>query len=428
MQLPIYDDMKFRSPGMSEDCLYLNVWQPASTGSKLLPVLVYFFGGGFNAGDASEYRYDGESMATKGIVAITVTYRLGIFGFFAHPELTKESPHHASGNYGLLDQAAALKWVQENIKAFGGDPKRITIAGESAGSASVSAQMASPLSRDIIAGAIGESGSVVGTPNLSSLAKAEQNGLEFQQAAGAANLAALRALSGDQILLLVKNTGHFRFHEDVDGYFFPESPYAIFATGHQAQVPLLVGWNAEESGYQGIVGDDKPTLENYEKGVKKLYGTGADSILQVYHAASDAEVKDVARALASDRFIGFETWKWSDLQIRTGGGKPVYRYHYERTRPFASPSHSAEIEYALGNLSTNKFFAWNPDDYKVSTTLQGYFVNFIKTGTPNGTGLPFWPTANTQGTPVMHIDVESNPAPEQHPERYRLLDSRVDWK
>ncbi len=173
MQLPIFGDMNFRSNGMSEDCLYLNVWTPAKSAKAKLPVMVYFFGGGFVAGDASEPRYDGESMATKGIVAVTVNYRLGVFGFLAHPELTRESPHHASGNYGLLDQSAALVGVKRNIAAFGGDPNRVTIAGESAGSFSVSAQMGSPLSKDLIAGAIGESGSLLGLQPTATLAHAE---------------------------------------------------------------------------------------------------------------------------------------------------------------------------------------------------------------------------------------------------------------
>src|SRR5262252_7911891 len=194
MQRPIFGDMGFRSYGMSEDCLYLNVWTPAKSPTERLPVLVYFYGGGFVAGDGSEARYQGESMARKGIVALTVNYRLGVFGFFSHPELTKESPHHASGNYGLLDQNAALRWVQQNIAAFGGDPKRVTIAGESAGSTSVSAQMASPLSKDLIAGAIGESGSILGTLSALPLAEAEQNGIKFATAAGATSLAALRAV------------------------------------------------------------------------------------------------------------------------------------------------------------------------------------------------------------------------------------------
>jgi para-nitrobenzyl esterase len=428
MQLPIYSDMQFRASGTSEDCLYLNVWQPSEANDKiLLPVLVYFYGGGYTAGDGSEYRYDGESMATKGILTITVNYRLGIFGFFSHPELTKESPHHASGNYGLLDQAAAVKWVQENIKAFGGDPKRITIAGESAGSTSVSAQMASPLSRNIIAGAIGESGSLLGTLSPVTLGKAEERGIEFQKAVGAGGLSALRAMTAEQIIDATKKS-NTRFSVDVDGYFFPKSPYAIFAAGEQAHVPLLAGWNAEEGNYRSIIGSDaQPTRESFEKGVQKLYGAAADSILSVYHPASDEEVKSVGNDLASDRFIAFSTWKWTDMQIKTGGNKPVYRYHYERARPGASASHSAEIEYAMGNLSTNKAYNWTPDDHKVSATMQGFFVNFIKTGNPNGASLPEWPAANTAGTPVMHIDVESKARPEEHRDRYLLLDSRVGW-
>src|SRR4029079_16841813 len=198
MQGNIYGDMVFRAAGTSEDCLYLNVWTPKD--AKGLPVLVYFYGGGFAAGDGSEPRYDGENMARKGIVALTVNYRLGIFGFYAHPELTKESPHHASGNYGLLDQSAALKWVRQNIAAFGGDPLRVTIAGESAGSISVCAQMASPLSKDLIAGAIGESGSLMGTLSPVPLSEAEESGTKFAAKLQAKTLADLRAMPAAKLL------------------------------------------------------------------------------------------------------------------------------------------------------------------------------------------------------------------------------------
>jgi para-nitrobenzyl esterase len=203
MQKNVYGDMMFRSAGMSEDCLYLNVWTPAKSANEKLPVLVYFYGGGFVAGDGSESRYDGESMAQKGIVTLTVNYRLGVFGFMSHPDLTAESPHHASGNYGLLDQNAALRWVQENIAAFGGDPKRVTIAGESAGSIAVCAQMASPLSKNLIAGAIGESGAMI-KPTLPAipLAEGEKNGVAFGQKVNAASLSALRAIPADQLLEL----------------------------------------------------------------------------------------------------------------------------------------------------------------------------------------------------------------------------------
>src|ERR671926_431590 len=185
MQHPVFGDMNFRSDGMSEDCLYLNVWTPAKSAREKLPVLVYFYGGGFIAGDGSEPRYDGEALARRGIVTVTLNYRLGLFGFFAHPELSKESPQHASGNYGLLDQAAALRWVHDNIAAFGGDPRRVTVAGESAGSVSVSAQMASPLSKDLIAGAIGESGSIMATLPAVPLPQAEQSGAKFAADPGA---------------------------------------------------------------------------------------------------------------------------------------------------------------------------------------------------------------------------------------------------
>lgn len=454
MQRAIFGDMGFRSDGMSEDCLYLNVWTPAKLDKENLPVLVYFYGGGFVAGDGSEARYDGESMARKGIVTLTVNYRLGTFGFMAHPELTAESPHKASGNYGYLDQTAALRWVQQNIAAFGGDPRKVTIAGESAGSISVSAQMASPLSKNLIAGAIGESGSLMGTLPPTSLTNAEQQGVKFAEQVGAKSLADLRAMPAAQLLDATANPKTPRFSSAIDGYFFPKSPGAIFAAGEQAKVPLLVGWNSEESGYRGILGQEKPTIENYAKAVQKLYGDRADEVLKLYEATTDETVEQTATDLASDRFIGYSTWKWSDLHSKTGGSKPVYRYLYARPRPAMTPEmgnatsgmaggvvksdsktaaapqpatrgavHSAEIEYAMGNLATNKVYAWTPDDYKVSEVMQNYFANFIKTGNPNGPGLPTWPAVGTTSPArFMRIDVTTQAETEKHRERYLFLD------
>ena len=449
MQFPIFGDMAFRSKGMSEDCLYLNVWTPSGKSNKKLPVLVYFYGGGFVAGDGSEPRYDGESMATKGIVAVTVNYRLGVFGFLAHPELTKESPHNASGNYGLMDQHAALKWVQQNIAAFGGDPKKVTIAGESAGSVSVSAQMASPLSKNLIAGAIGESGSLLGTLRAIPLKQAEETGVEFAKTVNAASLSDLRALTAQKLLDAGTKFGPFKFSMAVDGYFFPKSPLEIFKAGEQAQVPLLVGWNSEEMNYRFIMGNEKPTKENFEKAVQKLYGDRTAEVLKLYSAATDEEVEQVATDLAGDRFISFSTWKLADVQAKTG--KPVYRYLFSRPRPEmtaamgdAAPGlaggvvkgnaanktppakgavHSAEIEYAMGNLGSNKVYAWTADDYKVSKVMQEYFANFIKTLDPNGTGLPLWPSiTNDSKVPVMHIDVNTRVEPETNRARYLFLD------
>ena len=450
MQRALFGDMNFRSNGMGEDCLYLNVWTPAKSGREKLPVLVYFFGGGFVAGDGSEPRYDGESMARQGIVAISVNYRLGVFGFFAHPELTKESPRHASGNYALFDQAAALQWVKQNIAAFGGDPQRVTIAGESAGSIAVSAQMASPLSKGLIAGAIGESGSIISALSAVPLLEGEQSGVKFADAINVTSLAALRAMPADQLLEATAKPGLPRFSPTVDGYFFPKAPADIFAAGEQAHVPLLAGSNSEESGYFGILGRETPTVENYRKALQRLYNDKADEVFKLYPAANETEVMDAAQDLASDRFIAYSTWKWVDLSTKTGG-KPTYYYLYARPRPAmraemgnAAPGlaggvvtgaaataanqrpkargavHSAEIEYAMGNLDSNKVYAWAPEDQQVSKTMQAYFANFIKTGNPNGAHLPNWPKFDTNQR--MMIDVNTRAEADKVRARYQFLD------
>jgi para-nitrobenzyl esterase len=438
-------DYWFRSNGMSEDCLYLNVWTPAKSDKERLPVLVYVFGGGFQNGDGSEPRYDGENMARKGMVAVTINYRTNIFGFFVHPELAKESPHHAAGNYGLLDQVAALRWVQKNVAAFGGDPKRVTIAGESAGSISVSALMASPLSRDLIAGAIGESGAMTSSLPPQPLATAEENGLKFAAAAGADSLAALRAMTAEQIQEVMTKTRGIRFSTALDGYFLPKPLTAIYEAGEQAKVPLLAGSNTQEQPARAVLGDGEPTPETLANAIRKFYGDQAGGILKAYAAATPDEVYEAAMHLASARFVAFSTWKWAELHLKTGS-KPVYRYLYARPRPAylgipgqppppAPPSaprpagphgavHSAEIQYAMGNLDLDKRYTWEPADYEVSKTMQTYFVNFIKTGNPNGPGLPEWPDYRPGNNyQRMRIDVESRAEPEAHRDRYLALDA-----
>ncbi len=447
MQLPIYSDMKFRSDGISEDCLYLNIWTPAKTGKEELPVLVYFYGGGFIAGDGSEFRYDGESMARRGIVSITVNYRLGVFGFMAHPGLSKESPHHASGNYGLLDQTEALRWVHKNIAAFGGNPDNITIAGESAGSFSVNAQVISPLPRNLFSAAIGESGSLLNFRPTTTLADAEKTGLQFSANVGANSINELRAMTSEQILQATAKPGSPYFTVDVDGYFFPESPIELYKTGKIAKVPLLVGWNSGEGGWQSILGTAEPTKENYIKAVQNLYPGESEEILKLYAVQADSDVETVASALSGDRFIGFGTWRWAELHSRTNS--PVYRYYFTKPRPglrsdinnpsakpegpdkkpgsFNGASHSAEIEYALGNLPTNRVYDWQPDDFLVSTIMQDYFLNFIKTKNPNGTGLPYWPLYQSwQKDPIQFIGVETHRQPEKNRERYLYFEKKVD--
>jgi len=446
-------DYWFRGDGMSEDCLYLNVWTPATSGRKKLPVLVYIFGGGFQNGDGSEPRYDGERMAREGIVAVSLNYRTNIFGFFVHPELTRESPHHASGNYGLLDQVAALEWVQKNIAAFGGDPKRVTIAGESAGSISVSALMASPLSKNLIAGAICESGAAIASLPPRPLAEAEQNGVTFAAAAGAESLAALRALTAQQLQDVAARTPGVRFSTAMDGYFLSKTLTEIGLAGEQAKIPLLAGSNTEEQGPRAVLAGGEPTPDVLAEAIRKFYGDKAEPVLKAYAATSTDEVFEAAMHLASARFIAYGTWKWTELHMQTGG-KPVYRYLYAKVRPAylgmpgqpppAAPApapgrggapqvqaprgagHSAEIQYAMGNLDLDPRYAWEPGDREVSKTMQAYFVNFIKTGKPDGPGLPPWPAYRPETNyQRMRIDVKSQAEPEPHRARYLALDAAI---
>jgi para-nitrobenzyl esterase len=451
MQTVVFGDMNSRSDGVSEDCLYLNVWTPATRNTKGLPVLVYFYGGGNVAGDASEPRYDGESMAKKGIVAITCNYRLNVFGFFAHPELSAEAPYKASGNYGLLDQVAALQWVQKNIAAFGGDPKKVTIAGESAGSISVSYQMASPLAKNLIAGAIGESGAGI-NPTMSPvpLAEAEKAGVDFAKKAGYTTLAQLRALSTREVYEIYNESKRFGFPVVIDGYFLPKTIPQTFNAKEQAQVPLLVGWNSAEIPGQGFMYGQPYKEENYQARVKQEYPTDVEEVLKLYPHSSEKEIELSATALASDRFIAYSTWKWFDLQ-RNNSSQPVYRYLYSKLRPVLADQslaaglaggtvkqdpnaakapealgapHACEIEYCMGNLPLVKEFAWTADDFKVSETMLNYFANFIKTGNPNGPKLPDWPSAKAgnANSPVMILNTESKAINATADARYEFLD------
>lgn len=438
-QIPVWDDIHSRSEKMDEDCLYLNIWSPAKTASNAMPVLIYFYGGGFIAGDGSEPRYDGAAMAQKGIVTVTVNYRLNIFGFFSHPDLSAEAPYHASGNYGLLDQNAALKWVYENISAFGGDPTKITIAGESAGSISVSAHMASPLSRDLIAGAIGESGAAIRpTMDLVTLTEAEKIGLDFAEQAGYPGISELRKLSTEKILEIYKNSKRFGFPSTIDGYFFPSDICEIFKAGHQAQVPLLLGWNSAE--IPGFAFTQGPySVEGYIKKVKENYPDDFDEVLALYPGATVKDVESSATALASDRFIAYSTWKWFDLH-RKNSDQPVYRYLFDHPRPQLKNTassqapkpiggaHAEEIEYCLGNLYLAPQYAWQKDDYKISETMMNYFANFILSGNPNGDNLPKWTSAKSdeESPPVMVINFESKTINAINDARYIFLDKTYD--
>lgn len=451
MQTIVFGDMKSRSDGVSEDCLYLNVWTPAKRNTKDLPVLLYFYGGGFVAGDASEPRYDGESMAKKGIIVVTCNYRLNIFGFLAIPELSAETSYKGSGNYGLLDQVAAMKWVQKNIAAFGGDPKKVTIGGESAGSISVSYQMASPLGRNLIAGAIGESGAGI-NPTLAPvpMSEAEKAGADFAKTAGYPTLAQLRKLTTREVYEIYNDSKRFGFPVALDGYFLPKTLPEIFNAKQQSQVPLLVGWNSAEIPGQAYMMGQPYKDVNYVDRVKQDYPNDYEKVLKLYPHGSDKDIELSATALAADRFIAYSTWKWFDLQ-RNNSPKPVYRYLFSRIRPPLADNsmtpglaggtvpkdpnapkppepvgaaHASEIEYCMGNLYLVNDYAWTADDYKVSETMSNYFANFVKTGNPNDGKLPNWAAAKPgDATPaVMVIDVESKGINAPSDDRYEFLD------
>src|ERR1700730_3778988 len=289
MQARIYEDMEFRDVGPSEDCLYLNVWTPGISAKTKRAVMVWIYGGGFQAGAASEPRQDGEHLAHKGVVIVSINYRLGIFGFFSHPGLTAESAHHTSGNYGLLDQAAALEWVRKNITAFGGDPNNVAIFGESAGSFAVSALMASPLSKGLIRAAIGESGAFFGeTLSAKRLEESERRDAIFVESLGMKSVGQLRRVSAEKLLEAARSgNDNERFRPNIDGYFMPASAYEIYAKGEQAHVPLLAGWNRDEGSYQQFFGKEQANKENYAAKIRHKFGEAAVWSYRSFRGGSD---------------------------------------------------------------------------------------------------------------------------------------------
>ncbi len=432
MQGKVFGDMNFRDAAGSEDCLFLNVWVPAKRSSAKLPVMVWIYGGGFVAGSTSEARQDGTNLAQQGVIVVSMNYRLGIFGFFVHPELAKESGRNAAGNYGLLDQVAALQWVHDNIAAFGGDPNNVTIFGESAGSFSVSAQMASPLAKGLFQKAIGESGGAFFSGGLAfepRSVREEQDVRAVSAKLGVSTLAELRALPAQKMLEAFappKSEG-FDFGPDVDGYFLPEPVPAIFAAGKQNDVPLLAGWNHDEGSFEITSSPQKPTADSLKVTAQKEFGDKATEFLRLYPSDTDKQVLRSSQDFAGDRFIAFSTWQWMESQAKTGK-QPIYRYRFDLGPPPDSKGpqlgayHSAEIEYVFGQLDSKAGIAWTPDHRRLSATMQKYWADFARSGDPNGPGLPKWPEYSSgDGWSVMFLDAKSTVHKDDLRERYLFL-------
>ena len=367
---------------ISEDCLFLNVWTPAKTTSDNLAVMFFIHGGALTEGSGAIDVYNGEELAKKGIIVVTINYRLGVLGFLAHPELTAESPNNVSGNYGFLDQVAALKWVQNNIKNFGGDPSRVTIVGQSAGARSVSGLLASPVAAGLFSGAITQSGTSFTSGPMGSLTleQAEKQGLEFQEMKGASSLADLRAMSYEEIIATDPEQPRTRYGGVIDGYYQPDELKNIYAAGQQNDVPFISGMNADETRYRGETGEE----------FVAQYGSDAEEAIK----------------LAGQEQSRLNTYLWMEFRTKTAKTK-AFEYYFEQAIPWPEHPeygafHTGEIPYVFNNLKMLDR-PWTDVDRSVAQAMSSYWVNFVKTGDPNGEELPEWLPYSSDVKEVMRI-------------------------
>lgn len=418
----VWDDMVFEDSGQSEDCLFLNVYAPASSQpKKKLPVMFWIHGGGYFAGASSEPRHNGDFLPLKGVVLVTFNYRLGVFGFLATADLAKEA-NGAAGNYGLLDMVAALQWVKANIRQFGGDPNNVTIFGESAGSFAVSTLMASPMAGGLFQKAIGESGAAFkGVLPTDSLDAREEKDGAWVASLGVKSLEELRALPTARILDAVKGREMTSFSPVIDGRLLTEPVPEIYAAGKQAHVPLLAGWNRDE----GSFAVSSMTAERWKADAAEHFKARAAEFLSLYPGDTDAQALRSAIDYAGDAFIAFGTWKWIEAHGQTGDS-PVYRYHFELAAPVSKfhpesfAFHSDDIEYVFGTLDTRQGAVWRPEDRKLSEQMMSYWTNFAKTGDPNGPGLSAWPRYGKDDL-LIHLDSIITSGPDTERPRYEFL-------
>lgn len=425
---------------MDEDCLYLNIWTPAQAGQSPLPVMVWIHGGSNTNGSASQPEYDGASVARSGVLMVSINYRLDIFGFLAHPELTAESATRSSGNYGLLDQIAALQWVQRNIAAFGGDPGNVTVFGESAGAIDISLLMASPLAKGLFARAIGESGSALSRvpgfgPKL--LQSGEADGVKLAQSVGAGSLKDLRAKPALELLAAVLKAPITYGLGVVDGHVVPEHPALIYAKGGHQDIPLLVGANADEGSLFALRMKIPQNGQAFGDFLGSVFQGAADKALAVYPPGPSPESTQAAFvSLMGDALISYASWSWAETAAATKRSA-VYRYYFTRRPPgaperslypLAAPGvyHFAEIAYVFNNFGLRKEWGWQDVDRALGKAMSTYWTNFAKTGNPNGTGLAQWDAFKPAGAgKVMELGAFIGMRDEPHRTRYQFFDQLV---
>jgi para-nitrobenzyl esterase len=383
---------------LSEDCLYLNVWTKAKTKTEKLPVFVWIYGGGLSSGSANCAIYDGEEIAKKGVVFVSINYRVGVFGFMAHPELSKESGHNSSGNYGFLDQMEALRWVQKNIAAFGGDPKNVTIAGQSAGSFSVNALVASPLAKGLFHKAIAQSGGLLSNRMSNTLIEAEKAGATFMQKAKVNTISELRSKSTTDIQAL--STGN-RFGTTLDNYVLPVNLLAHFTNTKHNDVPLLTGW---VTGDGALMGNAPVTVEKFKNDAKTNFGAKSEEFLSVFSVNSDDEAKQAQAKLALFQFAALPSHLWAGSNAKNKS----YLYQFSHVSPDKpdfpnyGAFHTSEVPYALHSLNKWKR-NWQQTDLDLENTMSSYWVNFAKTGNPNGKDLPVWEAYNKESGIILEL-------------------------
>lgn len=421
--------------GISEDCLYLNIWTPAQSADDKIPVFVWIYGGGFSFGTSSDPIFDGRHLAKKGMVVVTIAYRVGQLGFLAHPELSAEDPDKVSGNYGLLDQIAALKWIKQNIAAFGGDPTKVTIAGESAGGISVSMLAASPQARGLFQGAISQSGGSFGPSrkrgypgeNMILLRQAEEEGVGYVIQLGASSIAELRSMDARKFIPAGWSLpGGWPI---VDGHVIVDDQYILYEQGEYIDVPVLVGYNSDEGASFIRNSDPKQFLE----GVKTRFGPYSPSLLEAY-PTDKKKITRMGRNLIRDAAFGWHTWSWAELQSKTGNS-PAYLYffdqhpdHQEHSEKcdYGSP-HGQEIAYVFQHLDRI-----NPDisetDLRLSDAISSYWANFVKYGDPNGKALPDWPAYDQESQELMNFRQEPKVGPVPDKKALEILDEYFAWR